>query len=96
MAALWRRGPLGPRGLVAEVKAAHPWGDATVKTLLGRLMRKGAVRSERTDDGLVYIPAFDRAAWLDDEIKAVIDRLFEGRPEALTEHLRRRSDSGLA
>jgi len=87
MAALWRRGPLGPRGLVAEVRAAHLWGEATVKTLLGRLMRKGAIRSERTDEGLIYRPLLTRADYLDDELQQLLDRLFEGSPERLAEHL---------
>ena len=83
MAALWRRGPLTPRGLIDEVKLGQPWGEATIKTLLGRLMRKGAVRSERGDGRLTYRPLLDRSAYVEGEVQALIDRLFEGRREAL-------------
>ncbi len=87
LGALWRRGPLGPRGLVAEVQARQPWGEATVKTLLGRLMRKGAVLSERTGEGRVYRPLLTRDAYLDGEIRALLERLFEGRIEDLEARL---------
>ena len=50
--ALWRCGPLPPARLIEEVKRVRPWGDATIKTLLGRLMQKKAVLSAREDGRL--------------------------------------------
>ena len=47
LAVLWRRGPLAFTSLIEEVKTANAWGDATIKTLLHRLMQKGAVRSQK-------------------------------------------------
>ena len=83
MAALWRRGPLTPKRLIEEVKLRQPWGEATIKTLLGRLMRKGAVRSERGDGLLTYRPLLSREAYVEGEVQALVDRLFEGRRESL-------------
>jgi len=76
LAALWRHGPLTPRGLIEAVGAVQPWGEATIKTLLGRLMRKGAIRSERDDGRLTYRAMIDRDAYVADEIRALVDRLF--------------------
>jgi BlaI family penicillinase repressor len=87
LAALWRRGPMGAKQLVAEVKAAQPWGDATIKTLLGRLMHKGAIRSVRDDGRLEYRVMIERQAYIDAEIQALADRLFGGKVEALLAHL---------
>ncbi len=82
--ALWRCGPLSPQRLIAEVKAARPWGEATIKTLLGRLMHKKAVRSERNDDGLLrYRPLIQRNAYVAAEVRALVDRLFAGDAGAL-------------
>lgn len=83
LAALWRRGPLSFAALIEEVKADHPWGDATIKTLLGRLMRKGAVRSERDDGRQRYHPVIERRDYLAGEVDALVDRLFDGRRDAL-------------
>ncbi len=78
LAALWRHGPLSPSRLVAAVKARRDWGDATVKTLLGRLMHKKAVRSERDDGRLLYHPLVSLEAYVTAEIQTLADRLFDG------------------
>ena len=83
LAALWRHGPLTPQRLIETVKARRDWGDATVKTLLGRLMQKQAVRSIREDGRLLYHPLITREMYVIAEIQALADRLFEGDPRRL-------------
>jgi predicted transcriptional regulator len=87
LAALWRLGPLSAASLIDEVKRGHPWGDATIKTLLHRLMGKGAVKSVKQDGRQLYHPMIDRQAWLDDEIDRLVERLFDGDRSALLRHL---------
>jgi predicted transcriptional regulator len=87
LAALWRHGPITPARLVETVKARRNWGDATIKTLLGRLMQKKAVRSERDDGRLLYHPLISRQTYVAGEVAALIDRLFEGDPNKLAAHL---------
>jgi len=81
--ALWRCGPLPPARLIEEVKRARPWGEATIKTLLGRLMQKKAVLSAREDGRLLYRPLIDRRDYIEAEIQGVADRLFGGDRGAL-------------
>jgi predicted transcriptional regulator len=83
MDALWRCGPLAPTRLLAEVRATRPWGEATVKTLLGRLMQKKAVRSVRADGLLRYHAQFDRETYVRAEVQALVDRLFDADAKAL-------------
>ena len=87
LAALWRHGPITPARLVETVKARRDWGDATIKTLLGRLMQKKAVRSQRDDGRLLYHPLISRQTYVAGEVEALIDRLFEGDANKLAEHL---------
>jgi len=87
LAALWKRGPLSFASLIEEVKAAHPWGDATIKTLLNRLMHKGAVRSVKEDGRQRYHPVLDRQTYVDAEVQDLTDRLFAGDRSALLRHL---------
>ena len=87
LAALWRHGPLTPAALVEAVKARSDWGEATIKTLLGRLMRKAAVRSQREDGRLLYHPLVTREAYVAAEVDALVGRLFEGDWEKLAAHL---------
>lgn len=76
--ALWRCGPLPPDVLLAEVKVRQPWADATVKTLLGRLMQKDAVKAEREAGQLRNRPLISRTEYVEGEVSALAQRLFEG------------------
>ena len=83
LAALWRQGPLTAARLVEAVKARRDWGDATIKTLLGRLMQKKAIRSERDDGRLLYHPQVTRQMYVMAEVQTLANRLFEGNPRQL-------------
>lgn len=87
LAALWRRGPLSTKALVADVQSVQAWGDATIKTLLHRLMRKGAVLSERDDGRQQYRALVSRRAYAEGEVQALADRLFGGDRQALLDAL---------
>jgi predicted transcriptional regulator len=78
LAALWRHGPLSAVRLVDAVKTRRDWGDATIKTLLGRLMQKQAVRSERDDGRLLYRPLITRQVYATAQVRMLADRLFDG------------------
>ena len=83
LSALWRLGPLTPARLIEAVKARRDWGDATVKTLLGRLMQKRAIQSRREDGRLLYHPLVTRQMYITSEVEALAQRLFEGDPRGL-------------
>ncbi|MGH7022935.1 MAG: BlaI/MecI/CopY family transcriptional regulator [Caulobacteraceae bacterium] len=87
LAALWRRGPLTPARLVEAVKARRAWGDATIKTLLGRLMQKKAIRSGRDDGRLLYHPLVTREMYIMAEVQTLADHLFEGDPRQLAQFI---------
>jgi BlaI family penicillinase repressor len=88
---LWRLGPLPPVKLITEVKAVRPWG---IKTLLGRLMHKKAVKSVRYEGVLRYRVLIERSAYVDSEVGALVDRLCGGDEAPLIALLseRRRAD----
>ena len=92
LAALWRRGPLSFASLIEEVKAAHPWADATIKTLLHRLMQKGVVRSHKEDGRQRYHAVIDRQAYVEGEVQDLLDRLSDGKPDRLVALLAERPD----
>ena len=83
MGPLWRLGPLPPARLMAEVKQVQPWADTTIKTLLGRLIQKRVVRSEKVDGVVRYWPLMERTDYVKSEVQGLLDRLFDGRREDL-------------
>lgn len=86
MEALWRRAPLSADELVAEVGAAQNWGEATVKTLINRLLKKKAIKSERAEGRHGYRPLVDRSAYVQAESQGLLDRLFDGQLAPLISH----------
>ena len=80
---LWRLGPLTPARLMQEVKVVQPWADTTIKTLLARLARKKAVAAERIEGTVRYRPLIAREAYVEAEVQALADRLFDGDEGAL-------------
>ena len=86
MEALWRRHPLSADDLVAEVGAAQSWGDATVKTLINRLLKKKAIKSERAEGKHGYRPLIERDTWVQAESQGLLDRLFDGQLAPLISH----------
>jgi BlaI family penicillinase repressor len=86
MDALWRRGPLPVDALIEDVAERESWGGATVKTLINRLLKKKAIRSERIDGKVRYAPVLQRADYVQGESQGLLDRLFEGRLTPLVAH----------
>lgn len=78
MEALWRRGPLTPEGIIAEVGEAHGWAPGTVKTLITRLLRKKAIEGRREAEGYLYRPLLSRTDYVQSESQGLVDRLFAG------------------
>lgn len=86
MQALWRKTPLTADEIVADVRARQPWAEATVKTLINRLLKKKAIKSERIDGRHQYVALVDRANYVQDESQGLLDRLFEGQLAPLVAH----------
>lgn len=86
MEALWRKGPLTPDGVVAEVGEAHGWAPGTVKTLITRLLKKKAIEGRREPDGYLYRPLITRAEYVQSESQGLVDRLFGGEVAPLVAH----------
>ena len=78
MEALWQRGALSVLDIVAEVAEAQAWSDATVKSLIGRLLKKNVVQSSRVDGRTLYIAMVTREDYIRDESRGFLDRLFGG------------------
>ena len=86
MDVLWRRHPLGAEDVVAELADSRHWREATIKTLLNRLLNKGAIAAEKDGRRYLYSPLLKREAWVLEESRGLLDRLFDGRVAPLVAH----------
>ena len=90
MEALWRRQPLSAEDVAADVAADQGWTEATVKTLLNRLLSKGAIAADKDGRRYLYRPVLKREDYVLDESTSLIDRLFDGRVSSLVTHFSER------
>lgn len=90
MEALWRRAPLAAEDIFAEVGEAQGWALPTAKTLLARLVEKGAASAEKDGRRFLYRPLVARADYVEAESQGLLDRLFDGRLAPLVSHFSER------
>ena len=86
MDALWRRGPLVVEEIIAETAPAQAWSDATVKALIGRLLKKRALESAREAGRVHYRPLVARDDYLAAESQGFLDRVFGGELVPFVSH----------
>lgn len=89
MDVLWRHGPMRSESVVETLKGQQEWRETTIKTLLSRLLNKGAIRAEQEGRRYIYSPVLTRDDWLSCESKGLLDRLFGGRVAPLVAHFGR-------
>jgi len=86
MDVLWQRHPLAADEVVAALGDAQQWQEATIKTLLNRLLNKGAITAAKDGRRYLYAPVLRREDWVLDESESLLDRLFGGRVAPLVAH----------
>lgn len=83
MEALWDTSPLSAADVCDRVCSERDWSMPTVKTLLARLVTKGAVATEADGRRFLYTPTIERADYVGTESRRLLDRLFGGKPASL-------------
>ena len=79
MELLWQRSPLAADEVVAALAGAQDWQEATIKTLLNRLLKKNAIRARKDGRRYLYAPVLKRSDWVQRESEGLLERLFGGR-----------------
>ena len=86
MDVLWRQQPLAAEDVVAALAESQQWQEATIKTLLNRLLKKGAIKASKDGRRYLYTPVLQRQAWVLGESQGLLERLFDGRVAPLVAH----------
>lgn len=87
MEVLWRApGPVVAEQVVVALSESQHWQSATVKTLLNRLLKKGAIAAQKDGRRFLYQAVLPREAWLARESESLVQRLFGGRIAPLVAH----------
>ncbi|PWF49236.1 BlaI/MecI/CopY family transcriptional regulator [Massilia glaciei] len=86
MEALWHRPGMAAEDVIATLADKQQWQEATVKTLLNRLLKKGAISAQKDGRRFLYSPVLLREDWVASESTGLIDRLFGGNLAPLVAH----------
>lgn len=84
---LWAKAPRTSEEMISQLGDARGWQPSTVKTLLARLVRRGAVRAEKDARRFQYWPLVQREQYLSQATRNFLDTLFGGQLAPLVAHL---------
>src|SRR5512136_2180712 len=76
--ALWQQGAMAARDVYAALPEGHGWAYKTVKTLLSRLVAKGALEYEQIGNSYLYRAAYTRNQMTRREVKGFVERVLQG------------------
>ncbi|MDR1009580.1 MAG: BlaI/MecI/CopY family transcriptional regulator [Opitutaceae bacterium] len=86
MKIIWRDGPCQAQVVIDALSGPNEWSPSTVKTLLNRLLRKGALTHAKTGKSYVYAAAFSETQCRADAAESFVGRVFDGALSPLLAH----------
>lgn len=87
MSVVWHRAPVAATEIVQDLHGTKQWTLATVRTLLRRLVNKGALGQELEGKRYLYAPLVSMEACVHQESESFWDRILGRAPSAALVHL---------
>ncbi len=78
MQILWENGPQTANDVVEALSGKVKWKSRTIKTLISRLVKKGAVKVTEEGYRYRYSAAVDESACIRSETKSFVRRVYQG------------------
>lgn len=78
MKILWAKAPLTANQVIKQIEGIMPWKPKTVKTMLGRLVKKQAVAFHVEGREYVYYPLVAEVDCIKAESQSFLDKVFSG------------------
>ena len=92
MTVVWQRAAVPASTVFEELLATHNWSLATVRTLLRRLVNKGAVAQQFDGRRHIYSPQVSMEACVHRESESFWDRVLGRAPSSALIHLVKKAD----
>lgn len=92
MEVLWESSPQTASEVTKALRPTMNWAENTVRTLLTRLVEKGALQVNENDGGTrIFLPAVQREACVRAESESFLERIFGGAAKPLLVHFAQNS-----
>jgi predicted transcriptional regulator len=79
MQVIWQRSPCSAAEIVQQLQQQKEWHEKTVKTLLNRLVNKGALTYETQGRAYLYSPLIEKKDYQQQASGNFVQKLFAGR-----------------
>lgn len=86
MKVVWSRHPRSAQEIIETLAAEDEWHPKTVKTLLNRLVNKGALGFKKEGRAYLYRPLVAEADCVAAESESFLDRVFGGSLKPMLTH----------
>jgi BlaI family transcriptional regulator, penicillinase repressor len=86
MEAVWERGSVTAAEVIEALAHRRDWNHSTIRTMLARLVEKGALRYEVDGPRYIYRAAVTRKRCVRDESRSFLQRVFGGDVNSLLVH----------
>ncbi len=83
MKVVWQESPLTASFIAKELKLETEWNPKTVQTLIGRLVKKGALGIKKDAALNEYYPLLSKLHCMREETKTFLQKVYEGSLKVL-------------
>lgn len=85
MKVLWNKSPAKAGEIINEL-SSKDWNHRTIRTMLSRLVKKGALNFEQNGNIYIYTPAISMEECIREESRSFINRVFDGATTPMLAH----------
>ncbi len=87
MRAVWEGEPVAAADIVETLADSRDWKPRTVRTMIDRLLAKGALRAEKDGKRFLYSAALRQDELVREESRSFMVRVFGGQPASMLARL---------
>jgi BlaI family transcriptional regulator, penicillinase repressor len=91
MESVWDRGSATAADVIADLAEARSWSHRTIRTLLARLVEKGALKAIEDGHRYLYSPIVNRSRCVRMEGRSFLEKVFGGDVSSLLLHFAKES-----
>lgn len=92
MTIIWKAHPVGSKEIIDEIKSKKDWSPQTVKTLINRLMKKGAIDYKKEGRLYYYFPLIEKETFLKKENSSFLKKFYNNSISQVVTHFVEQSD----
>lgn len=92
LSAIWKRNPIAASEIQESLGAERNWSSGTVRTLLARLQKKGAIEAQKVSRRFLYTPLVEKSECVQHESRSFIEKFLGGKPSSIVLDIVRESN----